>query len=59
MKTWLVVAAVCAAFWVPATVAGQVRTGPFPPGQGRGVGGPVRAVPPERIGMMTIEPLDV
>jgi hypothetical protein len=58
MRRALLVMAACACPWVSAAITAQVRTGPFPPGQGRGAGGPVRAIPPDQLGMMSIEPLD-
>jgi len=39
-------------------VAAQVRAVPFPPGQGRGVGGRATPIPVDQVGMIAIEPLD-
>lgn len=39
-------------------VSAQVRVGPFPPGQGQGVGGPATPVPWDQVGMVAIEPLE-
>jgi hypothetical protein len=58
MRRALLFVAMCACPWMSADIAAQVRTGSFPPGQGRGAGGPVRAIPPDQFGMMAIEPVE-
>jgi hypothetical protein len=44
--------------FLAAGVSAQVRVGPFPPGQGQGVGGRATPVPWDQVGMIAIEPLE-